>query len=179
MDANDRKNQFNELAPSVMTDEFKMWLENMGYFDCPASTKFHGSYDGGLYYHSFGMYEKLSEFTEKGLVKWEREESPFIIGMLHDVCKLDMYIKNENTEKWEYDKYNQNCRYHTGHADKSLLMLMGRIQLTEQEMRCIRWHMGAFDEKENWSMYSKSVEMDEAVLYTHTADMYTSNVRGI
>ena len=44
---------------------------------------------------------------------------------------------------------------------------------------CIRWHMGAFDDKDNWSCYGNAVERYETVLWTHTADMYASRVQGV
>ena len=48
-----------------------------------------------------------------------------------------------------------------------------------QEAVCIRWHMGAFDTKENWNVYGNAVACDQNVLYTHTADMYASRVLNI
>lgn len=41
---------------------------------------------------------------------------------------------------------------------------------------CIRWHMGAFDEKENWRLYTNAVNNFENVLWVHHADMMASNV---
>ena len=51
--------------------------------------------------------------------------------------------------------------------------------LTEEEMLCIRWHMGAFDRAEYWTTYERAIERFPNVLYTHTADMIATYVEGI
>ncbi|MEG2566735.1 MAG: hypothetical protein RSA84_11060, partial [Acinetobacter sp.] len=67
----------------------------------------------------------------------------------------------------------------SGHGDKSVLMLAPWIGLTEEEIMCIRWHMGAFDEKPNWNRYSTAVKRWPNVLWTHTADMVASQIMGV
>lgn len=47
------------------------------------------------------------------------------------------------------------------------------------EMLCIRWHMGAFDDKENWNSYGRAVTNFPNVLYTHTADMIAARILGV
>ena len=53
------------------------------------------------------------------------------------------------------------------------------VPLTEEEMLCIRWHMGAFDDKENWNSYGRAVTNFPNVLYTHTADMIAARILGV
>ena len=53
------------------------------------------------------------------------------------------------------------------------------IDLTEEEVLCIRWHMGAYDEKENWNILGRAIEQFPNVLYTHTADMIAARIKGI
>lgn len=55
----------------------------------------------------------------------------------------------------------------------------GALSLTEEERLCIRWHMGAFDDKENWNCYGAAIEEYPNVLWTHTADMVASRVLGV
>ena len=43
----------------------------------------------------------------------------------------------------------------------------------------IRWHMGAFDDRENWKYYSAAVKKYPNVLYTHVADMTASQIIGV
>lgn len=55
-------------------------------------------------------------------------------------------------------------------------IIMEHIQLTDEELYCIRWHMGAFDDTENWKYYSGAIEKYPNVLYTHTADMVAAKI---
>ena len=67
--------------------------DGKGFFCAPASTKYHGNYPGGLYEHSRNVYFRLKDLTEKNSLQWMRPQSPFIIGMFHDLCKCDQYNK--------------------------------------------------------------------------------------
>ena len=53
------------------------------------------------------------------------------------------------------------------------------MELTDEEIACIRWHMGAFDDQKNWDYYGRAIEKYPNVLYTHTADMIASRIKGI
>ena len=50
---------------------------------------------------------------------------------------------------------------------------------SSREIACIRWHMGAFDDKELWKSYTLAVKLYPNVLYTHTADMHAAHIMGI
>ena len=80
---------FDILETSKITNAFEDW----GFFRAPASVNHHGNYEGGLFDHSFAVTEALLELTEKLDLKWWRPESPIIVGMFHDLCKCDQYIK--------------------------------------------------------------------------------------
>lgn len=156
------------------------WLEKKEYFTAPASKDHHGACDGGLMKHSLQVAYELEKITSRMGLKWERPESPEIIGLLHDVCKLDDYytvpIGDEPDKlgiEWNKD------RSYPGHGDKSLIMLMGLIDLTEEEKMCIRYHMGAFTDKSEWEFYSRAVRRYPNVLWTHTADMIASQIKGV
>ena len=51
--------------------------------------------------------------------------------------------------------------------------------LTEEEIMCIRYHMGAFTDKEEWRDYTNAVKNFPNVLWTHQADMLASHVSGV
>ena len=150
-------------------------LDQMGYFTAPASANHHGNYEGGLFDHSWAVMEALVELTEELGLKWDRDESPYLVGLLHDVCKCSAYIYNEETKSWEY---NKNIIM-PGHGEKSVILAQQLIGLTTEEILCIRWHMGAYDDKENWNILGRAIEHCPNVLYTHTADMIASRVNGI
>ena len=68
------------------TDVFclKTQLMAMGFFTAPASTKYHGNYEGGLFDHSFTVTSSLLSLTKRMGLNWKRKASPYIVGMLHD-----------------------------------------------------------------------------------------------
>ena len=41
------------------------WLVGNGFFKAPASTKYHGNYEGGLFDHSCAVMKALVDLTEK------------------------------------------------------------------------------------------------------------------
>lgn len=150
-------------------------LDCLGFFDAPASTKYHGAYDGGLFDHSLAVANALVELTEKLGLQWERPESPYIIGMFHDMCKCNAYVKTAEG-KWTWN----NDIIMPGHGEKSVMQLQKLVKLTDEEIICIRWHMGAFEtDTKMWDYYGKAIEKYPNVLYTHTADMIASRIQGV
>lgn len=166
----------------IVKDDFLNWLGENGFFNAPASTKYHGNYAGGLFDHSFMVMNLLVELSAANALKWKRPASPFLVGMFHDLCKIDQYRIDNSTpytvgEPTRYE-YNPNTMY-KGHGDKSIILLSQFTTLTDEETACIRYHMGAFTEKEEWRDYTRAVHAFPNVLWTHQADMLASHVVGI
>lgn len=174
----DRKKQFRQIMGKVFRKEELDMMEGdmewLGFFDMPASVNHHGNYDGGLFDHSVCVTNCLLSLTKRLELKWENERSPYLVGMFHDLCKCDNYVKDKDGE-WTYNKKQKL----SGHGDKSIIMLQQYIKLSEEEMLCIRWHMGAFDDSKMWEFYSRAVREYPNVLYTHTADMMASQILGV
>ena len=173
------KNMLNSIFTENEIETLVLELDKMDFFTAPASTQYHGNYEGGLFDHSFEVTIALLDFTEKLGLTWQRNASPYIVGLFHDLCKTDNYVLTEDGT-YTYNKYTLL----NGHGEKSVIlaqMLLSEIgaTLSEEEILCIRWHMGAFDEKENWSAYGLVCTKYPNVLYTHTADMVASKVVGI
>lgn len=151
-------------------------LELMGFFGAPASTRYHGTFQGGLFKHSLTVAEELVNLTEKLELKWQRPESPYIVGMYHDLCKCDHY-------KFDAEKEEYICNLDMiipGHGDKSVILIQKHINLTDEEIACIRWHMGAYEKDPRmWEYYGRAIKKYPNVLYTHTADMIASKIKGI
>lgn len=178
----DRIRMFRELMPRPVAENFEEWLLHEGFFHAPASTQYHGSYEGGLFDHSYEVTKALIHLTTVCGLRWHRAVSPYIVGMFHDLCKVDCYrhpIAEDpcaiDTRTWEHRK-DMTLR---GHGDKSVMLLAMHTTLTEEEVMCIRYHMGAFTEKEEWRYYTTAVKNFPNVLWTHTADMLASQVLGI
>lgn len=151
-------------------------LSRLGFFTAPASTIYHGNYEGGLFYHSLEVTKQLVNLTDKLGLEWERPESPYIVGMYHDLCKCDLYKYDIETGKYIYNDES----ILPGHGEKSVIIAQQYIQLTDEEIACIRWHMGAYEkDTKMWEYYGKAIEKYPNVLYTHTADMIASKIVGI
>lgn len=146
------------------------WLLDRGFFVAPAPTQYHGNYPGGLFDHCANVAEMLEDLTCRLNLVWERKESPRIVGFFHDLCKIDNY-----EEDFDGFTYNDNALF-KGHGDKSLILLSFLLLLTEEEAACIRYHMGAFTEKKEWSDYTRAVRTFPNVLFTHTADMMAAHI---
>jgi len=183
-----RLNEFLREAPELIRENKPLidFLTNEGFFKAPASTKYHGNYPGGLYDHSNRVYENLMWLCNGLDIEWMREESPFIVGMFHDLCKIDQYEEIEDdpgktmfgcTEpegRVVHYEYRKELTL-SGHGAKSVMILSTFLQLTYEEVLCIRYHMGAY-EKDDWIGFDLAIRKYPNVLFTHTADMLASKV---
>lgn len=161
-------------CPEMIKQNNKLlnYLYTSGFFDAPASSKYHLNYPGGLAEHSFNVFTELDKMTKFLHLVWERPESPFIVGWFHDLCKVDAYKATPGGEApYEWNKR----QLLSGHGAKSVMILSTLMQLTEEEMLCIRYHMGAY-EKDDWDGFDMAIRKYPNVLYTHTADMLASKV---
>ena len=135
-------------------------LEETGFFEAPASTKYHMSCKGGLLLHSLNTYEAGLLIREQAIrVRPELEEqlpldSVAICTLLHDTCKADIYKdailsqKNSSGIWTKYLGYQVDYRMGLplGHGEKSVIMLLSwGLELKPEEMLAIRWHMSAWD----------------------------------
>lgn len=154
----------------IISEEFYDWLIQNGFQRAPASTKYHGAFEGGLYEHSCNVTRELLHLTDRLDLPWQREESPYIVGMFHDLCKIDAY----DLKAMGY-VHNESVLL-KGHGDKSVMLLSQFMTLTEEEILCIRYHMGAY-ETEDWQQFDLAIKKYPTVLYTHTADMLASKLR--
>ena len=170
---NERIMKYKAFMPD--TDMKLIDLRRLRFFKNPASIMNHGNYEGGLFEHSLQTAKALVNLTQRLNLPWDRKESPYIVGMFHDLCKCDDYKFDVETNTW---KYNEDKTL-PGHGDKSVIMLQQYMELTEEEIACIRWHMGAYErDTKMWEYYGKAIEKSPNVLYTHTADMIASRIMG-
>lgn len=170
----------------LVSPDMLKYLSLNHFFTAPASTKYHGNYEGGLFDHSFAVAKFLVRLTEDNHLTWKNPRSPYIVGMFHDLCKIDQYrhpasclitdgVTVMDSFKWEY---NPDTLL-KGHGDKSVMLLSQFYTLTDEEIMCIRYHMGAFTDKDEWNDYTRAVRNYPNVLWTHQADMLASHVAGV
>lgn len=173
-----RYGQFRDILkgifPKVEIECFTEYLDKLGYFTAPASVKYHGSYKGGLFDHSIAVTQNLINLTEKMNLEWSRTSSPYAVGLFHDLCKCDLYVRNEDRTY----SYNNEVIL-TGHGEKSVILIQQFYNLTQEEIMCIRWHMGAYEDSTVWNNLNDAIKQYPNILWTHTADMIASQIQGI
>ncbi len=163
-------------------DKLIEWLEKSDFFVAPASGRRHSNYRGGLCQHSINVYKRFvkllsAEYGEN----WQKKVSPesvAIMGLFHDICKVNTYVedvKNVKIDgKWEqkpYFRYEDSLPY--GHGEKSVYMLSAFIKLTREEALAINWHMGEYDIRaKNGSFMMSDVYYKYPICFLlHVADL--------
>lgn len=141
MNTNERIKIFKSLMGQAFSKEevdyFVAIFRRMGYFTAPASTKYHGNYEGGLFDHSLEVTKSLLHLTKHLKLHWNSKKSPYVVGMFHDLCKCDNYIHNGDGTY----SYNPNVTIpgHALHLPQSVVMVFTlSILLTEISRRCMR-----------------------------------------
>lgn len=130
------------------------------FFTAPASGRRHSNFEGGLVLHSLNVYKRLKAniLLEYGddYAKVVSDESIAIIGLLHDICKVNTYTVDYRNQKvngqWiqvPYFAYNNPLPY--GHGEKSVYIVNGFMRVTREEAMAINWHMGPYDARNQGS----------------------------
>ena len=170
-------------------------LERLGFFEAPASTKFHLSREGGLLEHSLSVCNtaiKLREVTIAEKPEMEQRlplRSVILVSLLHDVCKAEVYkkgtrnVKNEQTGMWEKVPVFETDYSHfpVGHGEKSVIRLLRwGTPLTMDEILAIRWHMSAwnlpFQSHEQMANLNAAKDKTPLVALLQCADMLSSAI---
>lgn len=151
------------------------------FFYAPASTRFHGSYEGGLLEHSLNVYYCLKDYLDRARVREEYnlsydDESIAIVSLLHDLCKVNCYVKGTRNVKdkagvWQQVptyEYSDDMPY--GHGEKSVYIISGFMKLTREEAFAIRYHMG-FSGSDPQNNVGSAFSMYPLAFALSTADM--------
>lgn len=180
------RERFEELLSAIKRDGMDKLLEfirKSDFYTAPASTRFHGAHEGGLLEHSLNVYDCLANKYALDSGRWYSflknvgEESIIITSLLHDLCKTYYYTtemrnKKNETGAWvQVPFYTIDDRIPYGHGEKSVMMIEEYIKLLPVERYAIRWHMGAYEPKENWNALGVAMEKYPLVLALHEADM--------
>ena len=151
------------------------------FFTAPASTRFHGAYEGGLAEHSINVYECLCDYLSRERVRElygieASDETIAIVALLHDLCKMNFYkpgfrnVKDDNGEWQKVPTYEIDDKLPYGHGEKSVYMISGFMRLTREEAFAIRYHMG-FSGSEPAGNVGSAFEMFPLAFALSTADM--------
>lgn len=151
------------------------------FFTAPASTRFHGNYEGGLLEHSLNVYDCLVDYLSRDKVKNEfnleySDETVAIVSLLHDLCKVNVYkagfrnVKGEDGVWRQVPNYSFEDMLPYGHGEKSVYIISGFMRLTREEAFAIRYHMG-FSGEENKTTVGNALDMFPLALAVNIADM--------
>ena len=180
MDKNERISLLREACKlGKIPDNVTEWLIENSFCTAPASARFHGSYEGGLFDHSYSVMNALVKLTADNGLVWQRKNSPYIVGLLHDVCKIDQY---ELTDTGDAERPFYRYVFDTqirGHGSKSVAIVESLMELTDEETACILHHMGAYGSKDTERAFTNAVHAHSNVLWTHVADMLAAHVQGV
>ena len=149
------------------------------FFRAPASTRYHGAYEGGLVEHSLNVYDCLCDYMARKRVKdvygiEYSAESIAIAALLHDLCKINFYVESTRNVKengvWKsVPYYTIDDRLPYGHGEKSVYIASGYMRLTRDEAFAIRYHMG-FSGPEDMNSVSSAFEMFPLAFALNVAD---------
>ena len=184
---NENKKEFLLLCEDIKRpgiSELLKWLETSDFFTAPASTKYHGSYEGGLCEHSLNVAKTLRLLCGNSDMQNVPLETIYIIALFHDLCKVNFYKKSKRNVKtedgWvEKDYWEVEEKLPCGeHADKSIILLQQYIKLLPEEIMAIRAHMGGFDTsvKGGSFMIGKIFEKSNLAVLLHCADLMATYI---
>lgn len=176
-------------------------LWEFGFFNSPASIKYHGNYRCGLAEHSIGVLYYLLKFYHE--FKDIRENFSlfdiFIAGICHDLCKIGLYLEvkidptsipNGMELDKEQPRFVKNYnRRSLGHGEQSVWTFKNleyliktnhqeceNVEIKFEVIEAIRWHMGKYDiSNYGDSEFDKAKRNNKLVLLTHYADDLTSS----
>ena len=182
-----RTKEFIELYTKYIerpgSDKLLAWLEGSDFFIAPASTRFHGDYQGGLCEHSVNVWEELIRLLKAYPEVRVTAETAAIVSLLHDVCKVNTYKQELRNKKVDgvwvqqpvYVFQEDFC--FGGHGSKSVFLIQQFMSLTEQEAVAINNHMGAWDRSSGDYSLSNAYEKYPLALLVHWADESATYIR--
>lgn len=163
----DPRQRFTDLYQQYIhregAQELLHYLEQSDFFVAPASARYHSSYAGGLCQHSINVFECLWAYVKRKRVQeiyglngeQYADESLAIVGLLHDLCKINVYkagfrnVKNENGIWQRVPNYSFEDDEPYGHGEKSVFVINRFMKLTDMESFAIRYHMGFSGDEDN------------------------------
>lgn len=186
----DLKQEFLDIYNTNITregaDKLLEYLlsDKSDFFTAPASTRFHGAYEGGLLEHSLNVYHCLKDYLSRERAKTVygmnySEETVAVSALLHDICKVNFYktdYRNAKNEQGVWEKvpyYAIDDKLPYGHGEKSVYIITGFMRLSREEAFAIRYHMG-FSNGEDPGRVGRSFEMFPLAFALSTADMEAS-----
>lgn len=179
-----------EYSVPEKKDKFLAWMDQNEFWKTPASTRFHGNWEGGLCVHTLQVIVQCLKFTRPLLSDFFKSPhassytitaSDILISALaHDFCKSASYeINYRNTKdytgNWIKKPYykTKDANRNLGHGNESVLRLLEIDSSFIQNrtlIEAVSRHMGFSDLSDLELMnYSNFLE-NPLVLLLQTAD---------
>lgn len=183
MTQEDTKQIFEDYFAHVKrkgADDLLKWIESNGFFSAPASKRHHGSFPGGLAEHSINVFRRLLHLNDE---EEKRQQYPqydletiAICGLLHDLCKIDAY-RERPVLKGAREQYEITGNFPAGHGEKSVILILQFMKLTQEEILAIRWHMGQYDFYARGGGYDldNAFRQSKLAAMLHIADMMATH----
>lgn len=177
----EHKNEYIELLKSTKRENIDKVIDMLkasDFFEAPASTKYHDNFKGGLCYHSLKVYNNLVKLNKTYELNFS-DDSMIIMGLLHDICKINCYIKDKKNVKvggnWiTVDYWSFKDEFPIGHGQKSVVMLLQLgLSLTKLELESIVGHMNGYDKSDMFDS-SNIFNLDSSTIWLHLADFIAS-----
>ena len=175
----------SEIGDRDGKEALRDWLlsDECDFFTAPASTKYHGNYDGGLCEHSIDVYEmavRLEGLYREDIRKqylvlnrpYDREkfmESLAVAALFHDLCKANFYKTKVNGRNTVF-VVDEQLRF-GGHGSKSVFVLSKYLKdIRDEEAIAINCHMGFSRAEDNAISISESFKNSPLAWIIHVAD---------
>lgn len=170
------------------------------FFTAPASTTYHGDWEGGLMDHSLAVFEAACGMANTHLdTEVDKVERLYPIWfLLHDLCKCNCYErttknrKNVETGKWETvecwgTRKDYISSFHGSESVNRIYELLLKdptdyldwlsMSFTEAWRLAISYHMGMYGISDaDMINYSNAKRNHPEVLLMHHADMVASQI---
>lgn len=184
--AKDPKSEIQELLLNTKREGIEdliEYLDEIKFFDAPASTRFHGAYEGALAEHSINVMDCARSIAIALCgKKWYQahQNSITICALLHDLGKAGQFgkplyvenvLKSGKPSDTQPFKVNEDLMT-LPHEIVSIVEATKFIDLTEDEQRAIAWHNGLY------GIFKYEIQGKENELYMiiHFADMWASRI---
>lgn len=121
------------------------------FVNAPASSQYHGVYRGGLLKHSCNVTRAMKRWVEKHPNGPLTIDDCLVIGMYHDLCKFDNYIKQADGS---YKAAPGAWRHHAARSVE-IIEKLHLVELTRLQRVCILLHMSGWENEEDWAALSE------------------------
>ena len=147
---NNNEIKFMELLTKLNIDltEINKFLDQVDYFNAPASTQYMGAYPGGLCEHALIVAHELGVLCNAYYPGKYTEEDVIKVALFKDIYKATMYegymknVKDDATGQWltipAYKTREANMRAVFGSAGLSSYMQIKKyVDLTDEQIEAI------------------------------------------